>query len=52
MIQENDCLVINLDTHLDDSASSSNDHHDSMNAHTLNEELSKFCEKGVILLTM
>ena len=32
------------ESHLDDCASSSNDH-DSMDAHALNEELSKFCEK-------
>ena len=44
MVQGIDSLEVNSDTHLDDCASSSNDH-DSMNAHALNEELSEFCEK-------
>ena len=43
MVQGNDSLEINSDTHLDDYASFSNDH-DSMDAHVLNEELSLFCE--------
>ena len=43
MVQGNDSLKVNSDTHLDDCASSSNDH-DSMDAHTLNEELFMFCE--------
>ena len=43
MVQENDSLEVNLDTHLDDSASSSNDDH-VMDAHALNEELSMLCE--------
>ena len=44
MVQEIDSLEVHSDTHVDDSASSSNDYHDSMDAHTLNEELSLFCE--------
>ena len=39
MVQENDSLEVNLDTHLDSSASSSDDDH-AMDAYTLNEELS------------
>ena len=44
MLQENESLEVHSDIHLDDSASSSNDDHDSMNAHALNEKLSIFCE--------
>ena len=44
MVQGIDSLEVHSDTHLDDSATSSNDDHDSMNAHALNEELSLFCE--------
>ena len=44
MVQGNDSLKVRSDTHLDDSASSSNDDHDSMNADALNEELSILCE--------
>jgi len=33
-----------LGSHLDDCASSSNDHASSMDAHALNEQLSIFCE--------
>ena len=44
MVQENDSLEVNLDSHLDDCANTSNDEHDSMDAHVLNEELSLFCE--------
>ena len=43
IVQGNDSLEVNLDTQLDDYASSSNDNH-AMNAHVLNEELSMFCE--------
>ena len=42
MAQGNDSLEVNLDTQLDDSASSSGD--DYMDADTLNEELSIVCE--------
>jgi len=42
MIQGNDSFEVNSDTHLDDCASSTNDH-DSMDAHALNVELSEFC---------
>ena len=38
IVQGNDSLEVNSDTHLDDCACSSNDY-DSMDAHTLNEEL-------------
>ena len=44
MVQWIDSLEVHSDTHLDDSASSFNDGHDSMDAHALNEELSLFCE--------
>jgi len=44
MVQENDSLEVHSDTHLDDNTSSSNDDHDSMDAHALNEELSLICE--------
>jgi len=44
MVQGIDSLEVHSDTHLDDSTTSSNDDHDSMNAHALNEELSLFCE--------
>ena len=44
MVQGNESLEVHSDTHLDNSASSSNDDHDSMDAHALNEELSLFCE--------
>jgi len=44
MIQGIDSLEVHSDTHLDDSAISSNDDHDSMDAHALNEKLSLFCE--------
>ena len=37
-------LEVHSDTHLDDSASSSNDDHDSMDAHALNEEVFLFWE--------
>jgi len=43
MVQGNDSLEVTSDTHLDDCASSSNDH-DSIDAHALNEELYMFCE--------
>ena len=43
LVQGNDSLEVNSDTHLDDCAnSSSNDN--SMDAQALNEELSLFCE--------
>ena len=42
MVQGNDSLEINSDTHLDDCASSSSD--DYVDADTLNEELSLICE--------
>ena len=44
MVQGNDSLEVKSDTQLDDSACSSNDDHDCMDAYTLNEELSLFCE--------
>jgi len=44
IVQGNDSLEVNSDTNLDDSANSSDDHHDNMDAHALNEELSEFCE--------
>ena len=44
MVQGIDSLEVHSDTHIDDSASSSNDDHDSMDAHALNEKLSLFCE--------
>jgi len=44
MVQGNESLEVHSDTHLDDSPSSSNDDHDSMDANALNEELSLFCE--------
>ena len=43
MVQVNDSLEVNLDTHLNDCASSSIDDN-AMDAHALNEELSIFCE--------
>jgi len=42
MVQGNDSLVVTLGTHLDDYASSFNDH-DSMDTHFLSEEFSMFC---------
>ena len=42
MVQGNDSLEVNLETQLDDSASSSGDDH--MDADALNEELSIVCE--------
>ena len=42
MVQGNDILEVNSDTHLNDSASSSDD--DYMDADALNEELSLVCE--------
>ena len=44
MVQGNDSLEVTSDTHLVNCANSSNDHHDSMDAHIMNEELSIFCE--------
>ena len=44
MVQGIDFLEVHSDTHLDDSASSSNDDHDSIDAHALNEELLLFSE--------
>ena len=44
MVQGNDSLEVYSDTHLDDSASFSNDDYDSMDADALNEELSIICE--------
>ena len=43
MVQGFDSLKVTSETHLDDYASSSNDH-DSLDAHALNEEFSMFCE--------
>ena len=43
MVQGNDSLEINSDTYLDNCTSSSNDDN-AMDADTLNEELSIFCE--------
>ena len=42
MLQGNDSLVVNSNTHLDDCASSSSDNY--VNAYALNEELSIVCE--------
>jgi len=42
MVQGNDSLEVNSDTHLDDSVSSSGD--DYVDADTLNEELSIICK--------
>ena len=44
MVQGIDSLELHFDTHLDNSASSFNDDHDSMDAHALNEEFSLFCD--------
>ena len=44
MVQENDSLEVNSDSHLDDCASTSNDEHDSRVEHVLNEKLSMFYE--------
>jgi len=44
MVIRNDSLKVTSDSHLDDCASSSDDHDSSMDAHVLNEELSIFCE--------
>ena len=41
MVQENDSLEVYSDTHLDDCASSSDDH-DSIDAHALNESFPYF----------
>ena len=43
MVQGNDSLEVNSETHLDDCASSSDDDH--IDADALNEELSNVCEK-------
>ena len=43
MVQGIDSLEVKSDTQLDDSASSSCDNN-AMDAHSLNEELSLFCE--------
>ena len=37
IVQRIDSLLLHSDTHQDDSASSSNDDHDSMDAHALND---------------
>ena len=44
IVQENDSLEVTSNSHLDDCASSSNDHHDNTDAHALNEELFEFYE--------
>ena len=44
MVQGNDSLEVNLETHLDDSASSYSDDYDGMDVDALNEELSIACE--------
>ena len=44
MVQGNDSFEVHSDTHLDDSANSSNDDHNSIDVHALNDELSLFCE--------
>ena len=44
MVQGINSLEINSDNYLDDCACSFNNHDSSMDAHALNEELSKFCE--------
>ena len=44
IVQGNDSLEVNSNTHLDDCASSSNDDYNSMDADTLNEELFIVCE--------
>ena len=44
MVQGNDSLEIHSENQLEDCASSSDDDHDNMDAYTLNEELSIFCE--------
>ena len=44
MVQGNDSLEVILDSHLDDCTSTSNNDNDSMDAHMLNDELSKFCK--------
>ena len=44
MVQGNDSLEVTLESHLNNCASSFDDHHDNMDAHALNEELSEFCE--------
>ena len=44
IVQGIDSPEVHSDTDLDDSASSSNDDHDSMDVHALNEELFLFCE--------
>ena len=44
MVQGIDSLEVHSDTHLDDSASSSNDDLVSMDVHVLNEKLFLFCE--------
>ena len=46
MVQGNDSLEVTSDTHLNDCASSSNDH-DNMDAHALNEE--KICFRSTKL---
>ena len=48
MVQGNDSLEVHSDAHLDDSANSSNDDHDCMDAHALIEKLSLFCEKNYL----
>ena len=44
MVQGNDSLEVNSETHLDNCANSSNDDCDSIDADALNEELSIVCE--------
>jgi len=44
VVQENDSLEVTLKSHLDVYVNSSDDHDSSMDAHSLNEELSEFCE--------
>ena len=44
MVQGNDSLEVNLESHLDDCASYFDDHDSSMDAQALNEELFMFCE--------
>jgi len=44
MVQGNDSLEVISESHIDNCASSSDDHDSSMDTHALNEELSIFCE--------
>ena len=48
MVQENDSLEVHSKTQLDDSASSSFDDLDSMDADAFNEELSIVCENLLV----